>query len=138
MQLNVRRQSSSCANLVVLNKMQVVFSASPGNLYTHMRKHTGQFYRCEQCSFKTTNKGHLVEHEATHTGRRHACDMCHKDYNTVKSLQNHVRKYHLHLKTGRDYLARFQMKTNKVTHHEFIFCFLFRLLCLIPQSHGTP
>jgi len=87
----------------------------PGNLYTHMRKHTGQFYRCEKCSFKTTNKGHLVEHEATHTGHRHKCDLCHKDYNTVKSLQNHIRKYHAHTRAGRDYLAQFQLKQNKCT-----------------------
>ncbi|KAK2186472.1 hypothetical protein NP493_199g06054 [Ridgeia piscesae] len=86
-----------------------------GNLYTHMRKHTGQFYRCEKCSFKTTNKGHLVEHEATHTGHRHKCDLCHKDYNTVKSLQNHIRKYHAHTRAGRDYLAQFQLKQNKCT-----------------------
>ena len=65
-----------------------------GNLYSHMRKHTGQYYRCDKCKFKTVNKSHLLEHEMTHSGIRHVCEMCKKDYNTQKSLMNHVRKYH--------------------------------------------
>ena len=65
---------------------RVVFPAS-GNLYTHMRKHTGQLYRCELCAFTTTNKGHLVEHTSTHSGERHTCELCVNDYNTPKSLQ---------------------------------------------------
>ncbi|KAK3757650.1 hypothetical protein RRG08_000162 [Elysia crispata] len=79
---------------------------SKGNLYTHMRKHTGQFYRCDQCDFKTVNKSHLVEHQMIHTNRRAQCLLCQKDYSTLKSLINHVRKYHTD-KKGKDYLQTF-------------------------------
>ena len=72
-----------------------------------MRKHTGQFYNCSKCPFKTVNKSHLLEHEATHSKVRHPCEMCKKDYNTIKSLVNHVRKYHSTTKKGREYLAKF-------------------------------
>ncbi|GAB1603206.1 zinc finger protein ZFAT-like isoform X1 [Argonauta hians] len=82
-------------------------SNSKGNLYTHMRKHTGQFYICCKCSFKTVNKSHLLEHEATHSNVRHACEMCKKDYNTIKSLVNHIRKYHSVTRKGKQYLAKF-------------------------------
>ncbi|XP_029647572.1 zinc finger protein ZFAT isoform X2 [Octopus sinensis] len=82
-------------------------SNSKGNLYTHMRKHTGQFYICCKCSFKTVNKSHLLEHEATHSNVRHACEMCKKDYNTIKSLVNHIRKYHSNTRKGKEYLAKF-------------------------------
>lgn len=71
-----------------------------------MRKHTGQYYRCIKCKFKTVNKSHLLEHEMTHSGIRHLCEICKKDYNTQKSLMNHVRKYHTS-KKGREYLSRF-------------------------------
>ncbi|XP_012940881.1 zinc finger protein ZFAT [Aplysia californica] len=79
---------------------------SKGNLYTHMRKHTGQFYRCEQCDFKTVNKSHLIEHKMTHDSRRSQCMICRKDYSTLKSLINHVRKYHTD-KPGKEYLQTF-------------------------------
>ncbi|GFO20664.1 Zinc finger protein zfat [Plakobranchus ocellatus] len=79
---------------------------SKGNLYTHMRKHTGQYYRCDQCDFKTVNKSHLVEHQMIHTNRRAQCLLCQKDYSTLKSLINHVRKYHTD-KKGKDYLQTF-------------------------------
>lgn len=72
-----------------------------------MRKHTGQFYICCKCSFKTVNKSHLLEHEATHSNIRHACEMCKKDYNTIKSLVNHIRKYHSNTRKGKEYLAKF-------------------------------
>ncbi len=65
-----------------------------GNLYTHMRKHTGQLYQCSHCPFNTVNKSHLVEHLMTHTRTKQNCKMCKKKYNTVKSLINHIRKYH--------------------------------------------
>lgn len=77
-----------------------------GNLYSHMRKHTGQYYKCDKCKFKTVNKSHLLEHEMTHSGIRHMCELCKKDYNTQKSLMNHVRKYHTS-KKGREYLSKF-------------------------------
>ncbi|PVD20845.1 hypothetical protein C0Q70_19006 [Pomacea canaliculata] len=80
---------------------------SKGNLYTHMRKHTGQFYRCKHCDFRTVNKSHLLEHEATHSKTRHPCALCHKDYSTGKSLINHVRKYHANSRRGRQYLQTF-------------------------------
>ncbi|KAH9515590.1 hypothetical protein Btru_011507 [Bulinus truncatus] len=79
---------------------------SKGNLYTHMRKHTGQFYRCDQCEFKTVNKSHLVEHQMTHDNRRSQCLLCEKDYSTLKSLINHIRKYHTD-KKGKEYLQTF-------------------------------
>ncbi|GFR74629.1 zinc finger protein ZFAT [Elysia marginata] len=79
---------------------------SKGNLYTHMRKHTGQYYRCDQCDFKTVNKSHLVEHQMIHTNRRAQCLLCQKDYSTLKSLINHVRKYHTD-KKGKEYLQTF-------------------------------
>ncbi|XP_046329352.2 zinc finger protein ZFAT-like isoform X1 [Haliotis rufescens] len=82
-------------------------SNSKGNLYTHMRKHTGQFYNCSKCSFRTVNKSHLLEHEATHSNVRKQCQMCKKDYNTLKSLINHVRKYHKFSAKGREYLQTF-------------------------------
>ena len=53
-----------------------------GNLYTHMRKHTGQYYHCKHCDFRSVNKSHLVEHEATHDKKRHLCAICQKDYAT--------------------------------------------------------
>ncbi|XP_041375842.1 zinc finger protein ZFAT-like [Gigantopelta aegis] len=82
-------------------------SNAKGNLYTHMRKHTGQFYKCKKCSFHSVNKSHLVEHESTHSSSRHQCALCKKDYNTVKSLINHIRKYHPFSAMGREYLASF-------------------------------
>ncbi|KAL5021554.1 hypothetical protein ScPMuIL_000709 [Solemya velum] len=93
---------------------------SKGNLYTHMRKHTGQFYKCEQCEFKTVNKSHLLEHEATHNNVRQPCEICQKDYNTTKSLINHIRKYHGMSKNGKEYLKKFmsgrQNKDTTVIH----------------------
>ncbi|XP_052061305.1 zinc finger protein ZFAT-like [Mytilus californianus] len=80
---------------------------SKGNLYTHMRKHTGQFYKCRNCDFKSVNKTHLLEHEATHSGQKAKCDICKRDYNTVKSLINHVRKYHIGTQRGKTYLDTF-------------------------------
>ena len=76
-----------------------------------MRWHTGQVYRCRTCSFATANKAHLVEHEPIHSSVRHKCDLCKKDYNTEKSLVNHVRRSHGHTKTGEKYLKGFS--TNK-------------------------
>ncbi|KAL8564633.1 hypothetical protein ACOMHN_032189 [Nucella lapillus] len=78
-----------------------------GNLYTHMRKHTGQYYQCKHCEFRSVNKSHLVEHEATHDKKRHPCAICHKDYATGKSLINHVRKYHSNSRKGQQYLQTF-------------------------------
>ncbi|XP_070205765.1 zinc finger protein ZFAT-like [Littorina saxatilis] len=78
-----------------------------GNLYTHMRKHTGQYYQCKHCDFHSVNKSHLVEHEATHEKKRHPCAICQKDYATGKSLINHVRKYHSNTRKGQKYLQTF-------------------------------
>lgn len=80
---------------------------SKGNLYTHMRKHTGQYYKCRNCDFKSVNKSHLIEHEATHSNQKAKCDICKRVYNTVKSLVNHVRKYHLDSSRGKTYLETF-------------------------------
>lgn len=71
-----------------------------------MRKHTGQFYTCPECDFKTVNKSHLIEHKSTHSLEKQQCEMCKKDYKTVKSLINHIRKYHSS-KRGKEYLQRF-------------------------------
>lgn len=83
-------------------------SNSRGNLYTHMRKHTGQYYKCDfpKCKFHTVNKSHLIEHSMTHKGEKHKCELCRKMYNTQKSLMSHIRKYHDNSK-GREYLATF-------------------------------
>jgi len=81
-----------------------------GNLYTHMRTHTGMVYRCTMCDFTTGNRGHLTDHEQTHSNVRHKCDLCQRDYNTVKSLANHVRKYHK-TNEGAKYLSQFQAST---------------------------
>lgn len=72
-----------------------------------MRKHTGQYYKCRSCDFKSVNKTHLLEHEATHSNVRAKCDLCKRDYNTVKSLINHVRKYHCDTTSGKAYLETF-------------------------------
>lgn len=72
-----------------------------------MRKHTGQFFRCKFCDFKSVNKSHVLEHEAVHSNVRHQCDICKKDYNTLKSLINHVRKYHKNTPKGEEYLSSF-------------------------------
>ncbi|XP_050398943.1 zinc finger protein ZFAT isoform X1 [Patella vulgata] len=85
-------------------------SNSKGNLYTHMRRHTGQFYVCQKCPFHSVNKSHLIEHEATHNNTRYLCNLCKKDYNTQKSLVNHIRKYHCDSQKGKDYLAIFLNK----------------------------
>lgn len=87
-----------------------------GNLYTHMRRHTGQFYQCRHCSFKAVNKSHVLEHEATHSTERLICKLCKHDYSTVKSLINHIRKYH-HDKKGEEYLLQYMpnMKRRNVT-----------------------
>lgn len=82
-------------------------SNGKGNLYTHMRKHTGQFFRCKVCDFKSVNKSHVLEHEAVHSNVRHQCDICKKDYNTLKSLINHIRKYHKNSGRGEEYLSSF-------------------------------
>ncbi|XP_062576812.1 zinc finger protein ZFAT-like [Saccostrea cucullata] len=82
-------------------------SNGKGNLYTHMRKHTGQYFRCKFCDFKSVNKSHVLEHEAVHSNVRHQCDLCKKDYNTLKSLINHIRKYHKNTPKGEEYLASF-------------------------------
>ncbi|XP_067933010.1 zinc finger protein ZFAT-like [Watersipora subatra] len=80
---------------------------SKGNIYSHMRKHTGQMYRCRTCKFKSVNKSHLLEHEATHSGTVHSCALCHKHYSTIKSLINHVRIYHSKTKEGKAYHQKF-------------------------------
>lgn len=72
-----------------------------------MRKHTGQYYRCRNCDFKSVNKSHLLEHEATHSNQKSKCDICKRVYNTVKSLVNHIRKYHLDSARGKAYLETF-------------------------------
>lgn len=72
-----------------------------------MRKHTGQYYRCRNCDFKSVNKSHLLEHEATHSNQKAKCDICKRVYNTVKSLVNHIRKYHLDSGRGKAYLETF-------------------------------
>ncbi|XP_033754762.1 zinc finger protein ZFAT-like isoform X2 [Pecten maximus] len=82
-------------------------SNSKGNLYTHMRKHTGQYYKCTDCSFKSVNKSHLLEHVATHNKKKEKCDICKKTYKTLKSMINHIRKYHSSTAKGREYLATF-------------------------------
>lgn len=80
-----------------------------GNLYTHMRKHTGNYFECSRCAFRSCNRSHMAEHEATHSSVRQRCKLCSNDYNTTKSLVNHVRKYHTG-SAGRLYLATFQNK----------------------------
>ncbi|KAH3768960.1 zinc finger protein ZFAT-like isoform X2 [Dreissena polymorpha] len=77
-----------------------------GNLYTHMRKHTGQYYHCDHCKFQTVNKSHLAEHQLIHTSDKQRCKICNKLYNTQKSLMSHIRKYHDNAK-GKEYLATF-------------------------------
>uniref|UniRef100_A0A224Z602 Zinc finger protein zfat n=1 Tax=Rhipicephalus zambeziensis TaxID=60191 RepID=A0A224Z602_9ACAR len=80
-----------------------------GNLYTHMRKHTGNYFKCSRCDFRSCNRSHMAEHEATHSSVRQRCELCSNDYNTIKSLVNHVRKYHTS-PAGKRYLATFQSK----------------------------
>ncbi|XP_077502473.1 uncharacterized protein LOC144113334 isoform X2 [Amblyomma americanum] len=80
-----------------------------GNLYTHMRKHTGNYFKCSLCDFRSCNRSHMAEHEATHSTVRQRCELCSNDYNTIKSLVNHVRKYHTS-PAGKRYLASFQSK----------------------------
>lgn len=80
-----------------------------GNLYTHMRKHTGNYFKCTKCDFRSCNRSHMAEHEATHSSERQQCELCSNDYNTIKSLVNHVRKYHTG-PAGKRYLATFQTK----------------------------
>ncbi|KAL3244060.1 hypothetical protein MRX96_019628 [Rhipicephalus microplus] len=84
-------------------------SNAKGNLYTHMRKHTGNYFKCSRCSFRSCNRSHMAEHEATHSSVRQHCKLCSNDYNTIKSLVNHVRKYHT-TPAGKRYLATFQNK----------------------------
>ncbi|XP_060077016.1 zinc finger protein ZFAT-like [Ylistrum balloti] len=88
-------------------------SNSKGNLYTHMRKHTGQYYKCSECSFKSVNKSHLLEHVATHNKAKEKCDICKKTYKTLKSMINHIRKYHSSTERGREYLATFLQNPTK-------------------------
>ncbi|XP_064641279.1 zinc finger protein ZFAT-like [Lineus longissimus] len=88
-------------------------SNSKGNLYTHIRKHTGQFFSCTKCKFKTVNKSHLNEHMGTHSVRKIKCSICKKDYSTNKSLYNHVRKYHGKTQEGAEYLKEFTPRVNK-------------------------
>lgn len=78
-----------------------------------MRKHTGQFYKCGDCSFKSVNKSHLLEHVATHSKTKERCDICKKTYKTQKSLINHIRKYHGNSDKGRDYLTTFLQNPSK-------------------------
>ena len=92
-----------------------IFS-NTGNLYTHMRRHTGQLYKCAHCPFKSVNKGHLIEHQAIHNKTREVCKLCRRDYNTPKSLLNHVRKYHGHTAKGKEYLNSFQVGCRHVTN----------------------
>ncbi|XP_022248683.1 zinc finger protein ZFAT-like isoform X1 [Limulus polyphemus] len=83
-----------------------------GNLYTHMRKHTGNYFRCPKCDFYSCNRSHLAEHEAIHNNTRYKCKLCHNDYNTIKSLINHIRKYHQG-PSGKQYLALFQTQADR-------------------------
>ena len=78
-----------------------------GNLYSHMRRHTGQMYACDHCPFRTHNKGHLIEHEEIHSTEKHQCRICRKSYSTTKSLANHVKRYHANTPRGRQYAAQF-------------------------------
>ena len=91
--------------------MTPFFSYLAGNLYTHMRKHTGQCYRCRHCDFQSANKGHVIEHEQTHSKVKQVCELCKKTYKTLKSLTNHVRVYHKTEK-GKLYLQTFLGKQN--------------------------
>ena len=87
-----------------IRSFTIPFCMFSGNLYSHMRKHTGQLYRCSACTFSTINKGHLIEHEAVHSKERHECEICHKDYSTQKSLYGHVRRKHADTPDGKDYM----------------------------------
>ena len=105
--------SSVCMPFVVYAIVHLY--AVVGNIYSHMRKHTGQMYRCRTCDFKTVNKSHLLEHESTHSGTVHICALCHKHYSTNKSLINHVRIYHSKTEEGKLYHQKFvQVKEGKL------------------------
>lgn len=96
-----------------------LLSILTGNIYSHMRKHTGQMYCCRTCDFKSVNKTHLLEHEATHSGVVHKCALCKRHYSTIKSLINHVRKYHADTDSGKEYLSQFisTKEGNTVSNH---------------------
>ena len=89
-----------------------------------MRKHTGQFYKCSKCEFQSVNKGHVLEHEATHSNVKQTCQICKKDYSTIKSLTNHIRKYHGNTTAGQKYLQLYQGKHSKgvVVLHQCHIC----------------
>ncbi|GIY63235.1 zinc finger protein ZFAT [Caerostris darwini] len=65
-----------------------------GSLYTHMRLHTGNFFRCSKCDFKSLKRTHLLQHEQTHSTVAEICKLCKNSYKNRRSLTYHVQKYH--------------------------------------------
>lgn len=61
----------------------------------HLRKHTGEKFACDYCSFTCLSKGHLKVHiERVHKKIKQHCRFCKKKYSDVKNLIKHIRDMH--------------------------------------------
>lgn len=61
----------------------------------HLRKHTGEKFACDYCSFTCLSKGHLKVHiERVHKKIKQHCRFCKKKYSDVKNLIKHIRDTH--------------------------------------------
>lgn len=60
-----------------------------------MRKHTGEKFSCDYCTFTCLSKGHLKVHiERVHKKIKQHCRFCKKKYSDVKNLIKHIKETH--------------------------------------------
>ena len=64
-----------------------------GDLNKHLRKHTGNMLKCPHCPYETAQKGHLNYHLRKHTGKMLKCSKCPYETAYKGQLNMHLRKH---------------------------------------------
>ena len=93
---------SICLIITVLNLVCFI----SGSLYGHMRKHTGQLFKCPVCDYDAIHRAALLSHINNHRSFRHICELCNKQYCQIDQLRGHVRFKHKNTESGLEYLKR--------------------------------